>query len=108
MWQGPVGAHGLGRAGRLLEECHRIAIEEAEPRQHLSLTRAWFEIERGDAVSALAAVDSAAHVFGPHTRAGDHTPHLLGRLLRFRWPREARDRIEAWRRVLNDRGRRQG
>ena len=105
--QAALGMHDLVRAERLLEECQRIAIEEAEPRQHLSLTRAWFEIERGDAVSALAAVDSAAHVFGPHTRAGDHTPHLLGRLLRFRWPREARDRIDAWRRVLNDRGRRQ-
>ena len=29
------------------------------------------------------------------SRAGDHTPHLLGRLSRKKWPEHARNRIEA-------------
>jgi hypothetical protein len=45
-------------------------------------------------------------VFGPRTRAGDHTPHLLSRLSRFHWAPPARERLDAWRALLNDRARR--
>ena len=53
-----------------------------------------------------ASIEAAANVFSPRTRAGDHTPHLLSRLVTFKWPRHALDRIDAWRAVLNDRARR--
>ncbi len=94
------------RAERLLDDSQRIPIEEAEPRQHLLLTRAWLEAERGELDLALVSIESAADVFGPRTRAGDHAPHLLGRLSRYAWAPEARERLEAWRAALNDRARR--
>ena len=98
--------HDTARARELLEECSRIAVEEAEPRQHFLLTRAWLEAENGDLDQALESVEAAADVFGPRTRAGDHSPQLLTRLLRYRFSDHARGRIDAWRHALNDRTRR--
>jgi serine/threonine protein kinase/tetratricopeptide (TPR) repeat protein len=98
--------HDSARARELLEECSRIAVEEAEPRQHFLLTRAWLEAENNDLDQALDSIEAAADVFGPRTRAGDHSPHLLARLLRYRWSAAARGRIDSWNRVLNDRSRR--
>jgi hypothetical protein len=97
----------LLRAERLFEECQRVSIEEAEPRQHLLLTRAWLEAEKGTLEPALRSIEAAASVFGPKTRAGDHTPHLLSRLSRFQWTTAARERLDTWRGALNDRTRRQ-
>jgi eukaryotic-like serine/threonine-protein kinase len=98
--------HDTARGRELLEECSRIAVEEAEPRQHFLLTRAWLEAENGDLDQALESVEAAADVFGPRTRAGDHSPQLLTRLLRYRFSDHARGRIDAWRHALNDRTRR--
>ena len=81
-------------------------MEEAEPRQHFLLTRAWLEVVEGDSDAALESIEAAAEVFGQRTRAGDHTPHLLSRLGRFTWSANALNRIDAWRTVLNDRLRR--
>lgn len=106
MCQAAMVRHDLRRAERLLEDSQRISLEEAEPRQHLLLTRAWLEAERGELDSALESIEAAADVFGPRTRAGDHAPHLLSRLWRYPWSPEARERIDAWRSVLNDRSRR--
>ena len=97
----------IARAGRLFEECQRVSIEEAEPRQHLLLTKAWLEAAQGTLDAALRSVEAAETVFGPKTRAGDHTPHLLSRISRFQWPPAARERLETWRGALNDRTRRQ-
>jgi serine/threonine protein kinase len=104
--QAALVRHDLRRAERLLEDSYRIPIEEAEPRQHVLLTRAWLEAERGELDRALESIEAAAEVFGPRTRAGDHTPHLLSRLSRFRWTPAARERLDAWRVLLNDRARR--
>jgi eukaryotic-like serine/threonine-protein kinase len=98
--------HDTARGRELLEECSRIAVEEAEPRQHFLLTRAWLEAENNDLDQALESVEAAADVFGPRTRAGDHSPQLLTRLLRYRFSDHARGRIDAWRHALNDRTRR--
>jgi hypothetical protein len=104
--QAALVRHDLRRAERLLEDSYRIPIEEAEPRQHLLLTRAWLEAERGELDRSLESIEAAAEVFGPRTRAGDHTPHLLSRLSRFHWAPPARERLDAWRALLNDRARR--
>jgi serine/threonine protein kinase/tetratricopeptide (TPR) repeat protein len=98
--------HDPARAEVLLEECSRLAVEETEPRQHFLLTRAWLQAERGDLELALESIEAAADVFGPRTRAGDHTPQLLTRMLRYRFSDHARSRIDAWRVMLNDRARR--
>jgi serine/threonine protein kinase/tetratricopeptide (TPR) repeat protein len=96
----------LESARALLAQCAQLEVEEAEPRQHHLLTRAWLEILSGDADRAFECIEAAAEVFGPISRAGDHTPHLLGRLSRLTWPEHARGRIDAWRALLNDRARR--
>jgi tetratricopeptide (TPR) repeat protein len=94
------------RAAALLEECGTFRLEEAEPRQHLLLTRAWWALLVGDGDRAFEALDAAADVFGQRSRAGDHTPHLVSRLSRLEWPEHARERIAAWMALLNDRARR--
>ncbi|WP_438016832.1 hypothetical protein WMF18_39545 [Sorangium sp. So ce315] len=73
--------HQPARARSLLEECSKMAVEEAEPRQHYLLTNAWLEAEELDLDRALESIEAAANVFGPRTRPGDHTPHLLVRLV---------------------------
>ncbi len=94
------------RAGALLEECATYRLQEAEPRQHLHLTRAWWAVLVGDGDRAFEALEAAAEVFGQRSRAGDHTPHLLSRLSRLEWPQHARERVAAWMALLNDRARR--
>jgi hypothetical protein len=98
--------HQNDRARALLEECSKMSVEEAEPRQHFLLTRAWLEIASGDADRAYESLEVASEVFGERSRAGDHTPHLLGRLSRLSWPEHAKNRIDAWRALLTDRARR--
>jgi serine/threonine protein kinase/tetratricopeptide (TPR) repeat protein len=93
-------------AEKKLIEAAKISVQEAEPRQHLMLTQAWYYIDNGDPDKAYEALEAAAEVFGERSRAGDHTPHLLGRLSRKRWPSHAQGRIDAWRALLNDRSRR--
>jgi eukaryotic-like serine/threonine-protein kinase len=97
--------HELGPARELLDRLARDPSAQVEPRQHLLLTRAWLEIASGDVDRAFSAIDAAAEVFDQRSRAGDHTPHLLGRLSRFPWPKHALERIEVWRTALTERSR---
>jgi hypothetical protein len=101
-----LAGRDLEAARALLDQCAELEVEEAEPRQHHLVTRAWLEILSGDSDRAFECIEAASEVFGPISRAGDHTPHLLGRLSRLAWPEHARDRIDAWRALLNDRARR--
>jgi serine/threonine protein kinase/tetratricopeptide (TPR) repeat protein len=94
-------------ARALLGEIQRSAVKEPEPKQHALLTEAWLAVEVGDADGGLAALEAAAEVFSDRSRVGDHTPHLLGRLARLGWPAHAHSRIDAWRALVNDRGRRE-
>jgi tetratricopeptide (TPR) repeat protein len=98
--------HQIGKAGLLLDECSRIVVEEAEAKQHYLLTRAWLEAASHNMDQAFESLEAAADVFGPRTRAGDHTPQLLCRLAHYKWPEHATDRIDSWRALLNDRARR--
>ncbi|MFC1641684.1 AAA family ATPase [Myxococcota bacterium] len=96
----------LLRAQALLDGLSAVSVEEAEPKQHLLLTHAWFWHQSGDRDQGLEALESASEVFSQRCRAGDHTPHLLSRLSRLAWPGHAMDRIVAWRAILNNRARR--
>jgi eukaryotic-like serine/threonine-protein kinase len=96
----------LDVARSLLEEAALIHVEEAEPRQHFLLTRCWLELAGGDPDRAYESLEQASEVFGERSRAGDHAPHLLGRLSRLPWPGHAQSRIDAWRALLIDRARR--
>ncbi|MBX3125987.1 MAG: protein kinase [Polyangiaceae bacterium] len=93
-------------AAQLLERAAAYQIQEAEPRQHFLLTRAWLEWAQGEADKAFESLEAAADVFGARSRAGDHTPHLLARLSRLPLPEHARLRIEAWRSASSERSRR--
>ncbi len=101
-----LGRRDIGRAREILDEAGAVSVEEAEPRQHYLLTRAWLDAESGEADKAFEALEAASEVFGRRSRAGDHTPHLLARFSRMPWPPHAIGRIEAWRALLNDRARR--
>ncbi len=104
--QAYLARHEREKAGRVLAQCEQIHIQEAEPRQHFLLTRAWYSLVRGDQDAAYENLDAASEVFGNRSRAGDHTPHLLGRLSRLVWPAHAHERLDAWMALLNDRSRR--
>ncbi len=91
---------------QILEQASTYQVQEAEPRQHFLLTRAWLEWMQEDTDKAFESIEAAADVFGERSRSGDHTPHLLARLARLPWPEHAKQRIEAWRSVLNERARR--
>jgi eukaryotic-like serine/threonine-protein kinase len=97
----------LDGARAVLGEIQRLGVKEPEPKQHALLTEAWLAVESGDVEGATAALDAAADVFNDRSRVGDHTPHLLGRLSRLPWPPHAQARIDAWRLLVNDKGRRE-
>jgi serine/threonine protein kinase/tetratricopeptide (TPR) repeat protein len=97
----------LDNARSMLGEIQRLGAREPEPKQHALLTEAWLALESGDVQGASAALEAAADVFSDRTRVGDHTPHLLGRLSRLPWPEKEQARIDAWRALVNDKGRRE-
>ncbi|MBX3184439.1 MAG: protein kinase [Polyangiaceae bacterium] len=101
-----LGRGDLERAEGLLIEAAQIRVEEAEPRQHFLLTRAWLLYGKGRLEGAEEALELASEVFGERSRGGDHTPHLLGRLSRLPWPAHVEGRIAAWHAQLVDRARR--
>jgi hypothetical protein len=86
-----------------------VVLDEAEPRQHRHLTRAWLAHRQGRLAEAAAEIDAARSVFivsspegsGVRTaearaRTGDHTPHLLARFARLGWVGPGAEKIEAW------------
>jgi ATP/maltotriose-dependent transcriptional regulator MalT len=87
----------------MFADIQQVGVKEPEPKQHSFLTEAWLAFESGDVTAAYAALGGAAEVFSDRTRVGDHAPHLLARLSRFKWPPAATTRIGAWRELLNDR-----
>ncbi len=103
--QAALAKHDLEHARTLLARCKAEDIAEPEPRQHLLLTLAWVAALQDDPGRGLELIDAAARVFDQHMRVGAHTPHLLARLSRLRWPPYVHSRIDAWRLVLMDRPR---
>jgi hypothetical protein len=91
-------------AGRLVAECDAIQLDEAEPRQHRHLTRAWFFQTHQRWVEAAAELDFARNAFADRNKCGDHTPHLLLRFSHLAWGQPAATKIEAWISALEDSG----
>ncbi len=90
-------ASGDAKASPLVAACDAIQLDEAEPRQHRHLTRAWLAQREGRWVQAEEEVDQAHHVFrGDWTQTGDHTPALLKRLSRLTWSGGAPTKIDLW------------
>jgi hypothetical protein len=101
-----LARHDLATAHAILDRLSRDPLDELKPRQHLLLTRAWYEMARGRVEQAVEAVDAAAAPFETRSLAGDHTPHLLMRLARYAWPAEVQERLDHWRAQLLERARR--
>jgi hypothetical protein len=107
-------ATGNDRAEGLVAACDRAILDEAEPRQHRHLTRAWMAQRKGRWSDAAVEIDAARSAFiaparvedggqdpasrsgGELARTGDHTPHLLVRLARLPWGGPAAGKIETW------------
>ncbi len=102
-------ARGDSRAESLVAACDRVTLDEAEPRQHRHLTRAWLAQQQHRWADAAEEIDAARGVFlvsspegggvraaEARSRTGDHTPHLLMRLVRLDWEGPARGALESW------------
>jgi eukaryotic-like serine/threonine-protein kinase len=80
----------------LMARAAAIALDEAEPRQHRSLTEAWWHQSQARWQDAALAIDAAREAFPNRGRAGDHTPQLLARFARLTWLGPALTKIDAW------------
>jgi eukaryotic-like serine/threonine-protein kinase len=93
---GAAPMKGLASPAELLARCDAIVLDEAEPRQHRHLTRAWMFQTTASWALASREIESARASFAEKGRAGDHTPHLLHRLNRLSWEEPAKSRLDAW------------
>lgn len=93
-------ASGNPIARDLVEACRGVGLREAEPQQHLALTRAWLAHAEGRFDDAIPAIEAARSAFGTAKRTGDHTPFLVSRLAGFDWPEPVRTLIDDWWREL--------
>ncbi|HMY16739.1 MAG TPA: tetratricopeptide repeat protein, partial [Polyangium sp.] len=84
-----------------LSECDRLPLHEAEPKQHLALTRAWLAYYEGRFQDAAQEVWKARAVFQDQMGAGDHTPELLRKYARMNWPAPAGEYVQAWLQALS-------
>jgi thioredoxin-like negative regulator of GroEL len=104
--QASLARRDFQEARRAIMQAREISLREPEPRQHYLLTRAWFQLENGDAESAQEALNAAPTVFDKPWQVGEHTLHVLTRLARLAWPsQETIDDIHEWRRVIQDHAR---
>jgi hypothetical protein len=93
-------ARGDEDAIKLVHDCERITLDEAEPRQHRHLTQAWLAQSQARWSDAATDIDRARTAFGDRVRTGDHTPHLLLRFSKLMWLGPALSKIDAWMQAL--------
>jgi tetratricopeptide (TPR) repeat protein len=89
-------ATGAGDAQMWVARCDEIVLEEAEPRQHRHLTRAWLFQTQSKWTEAAAELDAARAAYSEKGRSGDHTPQLLHRFSQLAWKDPAAPRLTAW------------
>ena len=85
------------RAEARLGDASALSVEEPEPHQHRLLTEAWCLRERGATDLGSARIRDALGRFPNRRQVGDHTPHLLARLSRYRWSNETTTLLSEWR-----------
>jgi serine/threonine protein kinase len=89
-------ARGDANAKELVQDCERIVLDEAEPRQHRHLTLAWLAQVEQRWQDAANEIDRARAAFGDKARCGDHTPQLLKRFAKMKWEGPSAAKIAQW------------
>jgi eukaryotic-like serine/threonine-protein kinase len=90
-------ARGDPKASSLVAACDTIHLDEAEPRQHRHLTRAWLAQREERWENAEEELELARIVFGGDwAQTGDRTPALLKRLAQLEWSAPMRAKIDRW------------
>jgi hypothetical protein len=89
-------AKGDPQAKDLAQQCERIVLDEAEPRQHRHLTLAWLAQTEERWQDAANEIDRARAAFGDKARCGDHTPQLLRRFARMDWRGPSAGKVDSW------------
>jgi hypothetical protein len=89
-------AKGDAEAKDLVQDCERIVLDEAEPRQHRHLTLAWLAQIEQRWQDAANEIERARAAFGDKARCGDHTPQLLKRFVSMNWHGPSAGKIEQW------------
>lgn len=89
-------------AGELIDSCDAIVLDDAEPRQHRDLTRAWLAQREERWQDAASSLDQARRAYGERPRTGDHTPQLLDRFSKMKWDAVSRGKIDAWISALSE------
>jgi len=89
-------ARGDADAKDLVQDCERIVLDEAEPRQHRHLTLAWLAQIEHRWQDAATEIDRARAAFGDKARCGDHTPQLLRRFVTMDWQGASAGKIAHW------------
>jgi eukaryotic-like serine/threonine-protein kinase len=89
------------KAEAKLIDTSALSVEEPEPHQHRLLTEAWCLRERGASDLGSARIRDAMTRFPNRRQVGDHTPHLLARLSRYRWSADTTALIADWRAELS-------
>jgi hypothetical protein len=89
-------ARGDKDAAKLVTASDGVVLDEAEPRQHRHLTRAWLAQTKRDWAAAADEIEKARTAFADWGQTGDHTPALLRRLSKLPWEGPARGQINTW------------
>jgi eukaryotic-like serine/threonine-protein kinase len=89
-------AKGDRDAKELVQECERIVLDEAEPRQHRHLTLAWLAQIEQRWQDAATEIERARAAFGDKARCGDHTPQLLKRFAKMLWQGPSAGKVAQW------------
>ena len=83
-------------AAKIIAACEQVTLDEAEPRQHRHLTRAWLAQRGGDWSLAATEIERARTSFHDWVQTGDHTPALLKRMAKLDWEGPSRGKIGSW------------
>jgi len=89
-------AKGDAAASGLVAACDTIALDEAEPRQHRHLTRAWLAQKNKEWITAADEIEKARTAFHDWAQTADHTPALLKRLAKLEWQGAAKGTLSSW------------
>ena len=89
-------ARDSSTARELVDACDAVNVDEAEPRQHRHITKAWLAQKESRWTAAADEIDRARAAYGDRVRTADHTPFLLKRLAKLTWLGAAGERIDSW------------